>query len=82
MVAMPEDDRGLIGRWTTDRDGSVAYDFFVAALPAAGYPIVRLYPGDAAAVIRFRAHDGAAWQVALHPGGAGSVAIEVRLDRP
>ena len=44
-VAMPNDDPGLIGLWTTDLPGSGAYDFYVVALPAAGYPIVAVYPG-------------------------------------
>jgi hypothetical protein len=81
-VVMPEDDPGLIGLWTTGQRGSVAYDFFVAALPAAGYPIAGLYPGDGAALIRFRTHDGAVWQVVMYADEVGSVAIEVRLDRP
>jgi catechol 2,3-dioxygenase-like lactoylglutathione lyase family enzyme len=81
-VAIPDDDPGLIGHWASDRRGSDAYDFFVAALPAAGYPIVGLYPGDGAAVIRFRVPDGTLWQVVMHSGLDGQVAIEIRLDRP
>jgi hypothetical protein len=81
-VAMPNDDSGLIGLWSTDQAGSAAYDFYAAALPEAGYPIVGLYPGGAAAVIRFTLPDGAIWQMLAHDGGNGTVAIEVRLDRP
>jgi hypothetical protein len=81
-VAMPDDDPGLIGLWTTDHTGSDAYDFFVAALPAAGYPIVGRYPGGGAAVIRFSLPDGVVWQVVTRAAGDESVAIEVRLDRP
>lgn len=80
-IAMPSDDPGLIGLWTSDLRGSAAYDFYVAALRAAGYPILALYPGGAAAVIRFRLPDGAVWQVVTRTGAEGSVAIEVRLDR-
>jgi hypothetical protein len=81
QVAMPNDDPGLIGLWTTDLPGSGAYDFFVNALPAAGYRIVAAYPGGGAAVIRFSLPDGAIWQVVTRAGPDGSVAIEVRLDR-
>jgi hypothetical protein len=81
-VGLPSDDAGLIGLWTTDLLGSAAYDFYVKALPAAGYRIVAVYPGGAAAVIRFSLPDGAIWQVVTRAGPRESVAIEVRLDRP
>lgn len=81
-VAMPDDDPGLIGLWATEVRGSAAYDFYAAALPAAGYRIVAVYPGGAAAVIRFSLPDGAIWQVVTRPAPEGPVAIEVRLDRP
>jgi len=81
-VAMPNDDPGLIGLWTNGVSGSGAYEFYRAALPAAGYSIVAAYPGGAAAVIRFRLPDGAIWQLVTRAGPGGSVAIEVRLDRP
>ncbi|MDP9467379.1 MAG: hypothetical protein M3P32_01385 [Chloroflexota bacterium] len=81
-VAMPNDDPGLIGLWATDLRGSGAYDFYLSALPAGGYGIVGVYPGGAAAVIRFNFPGGAIWQVVTRQGPQGSVAIEVRLDRP
>ncbi len=81
-VAMPNDDPGLIGLWSSDAQGSAAYDFYAAALPAAGYPIIGLYPGGAAAALRFRVSDGAIWQMVARDGGNGTVAIEIRLDRP
>ena len=81
-IAMPEDDPGLIGLWTTGVRGSGAYDFYLEALPAAGYRIVAVYPGGAAAVIRFGLPDGAIWQVVTRAGPDATVAIEVRLDRP
>ena len=80
-VALPSDDPGLIGLWESDQLGSVAYDFYVDALPAAGYPIVGLYPGGDVALIRFRTPDGGVWQMVAH-GSGGRVAIEIRLDRP
>ena len=78
---LPADDPGLIALWERDETGSSAYDFYVAALPAAGYPIVGLYPGGGVALIRFRAQ-GEIWQVVARAAANGGVAIEVRLDRP
>ncbi len=80
-VAMPNGDPGLVGSWSAD-PGSSAYDYYIAALPAAGYPIVGRYPGGAAAVIRFSLPDASVWQVVMHPAADGTIAIEVRLDRP
>ncbi len=76
------DDPGLIAVWQSDRAGSAAYDYYVHALPAAGYPIVGLYPGGAVALIRFRVPDGQVWQMVARGMADGTVAIEVRLDRP
>lgn len=75
------DDPGLIALWEIADAGSAAYDFYVAALPAAGYPIVGLYPGGGVALIRFTVQ-GEVWQVVARAATDGQVAIEVRLDRP
>ena len=66
----------------TDLAGSAAYDFYLSALPTAGYRIVGAYPGGAAAVIRFNLPDGAIWQVVIRGGADEAVVIEVRVDRP
>ena len=81
-VAMPDDDPGLIGLWESDQVGSAAYDFYAEALPAAGYPIVGLYPGGDVALIRFQGPSGAVWQLIAHAAADGGTSIEVRLDRP
>ena len=81
-VVMPADDPGLIGLWETDQPGPAAYDFYVAALPAAGYPIVGLYPGGEVALIRFATAGGQVWQLVVRGTQDGHVAIEVRLDQP
>ena len=81
-IDMPADDPGLIGLWETDQLGSAVYDFYVAALPAAGYPVVGLYPGGEVALIRFTAEGGEVWQMVAHGIAGGRVAIEIRLDRP
>lgn len=81
-VAPPDDDPGLMALWQSDQAGSAAYDFYVDALPAAGYPIVGAYPGGEVALIRFLAPDGQVWQMVAHGLADGTVGIEVRLDRP
>jgi hypothetical protein len=74
-------DATLVARWTSDAPGPVAYAFYVDLLPAAGYPIVGLFPGGEAAVIRFRAANGGPLQLVLTRRGDGTL-IELRLDRP
>jgi len=79
---LPDDDAGLIAAWTSDERGSAAYDFYVIALPAAGYPVEGLYPGGEFAIIRFHLADGAIWQLLVHGTDSHPVEVEVRLDRP
>jgi hypothetical protein len=78
---LPADDPGIIARWSSDQVGPVAYDFYVDALPAAGYPTTGLYPGGAVAVIGFQTLSGERWELVLtlHDGGT---LIEVRLAQP
>ncbi len=80
-AALPGDDPGLIALWTSDQPGSATYDFYVTALPSAGYPILGLYPGGEWAIIRFALPNGAIWQVVAHGTGVDGATIEVRLDR-
>jgi hypothetical protein len=77
----PTDDPALIARWSTDQVGPVAYDFYVDALPAAGYPTTGLFPGGGAAVIVFRTPRGESWELALTQDDGGA-RIEVRLAQP
>jgi hypothetical protein len=81
-VAMAGDDPGLLGLWESDQPGSAPYDFYVQTLPAAGYPIIGLYPGGAFAIIRFQAPAGDVWQIVVRGTPDARVAIELRLDRP
>ncbi len=80
-AAMPDDDPGLIGAWTSDQHGSVAYDFFLVALPAAGYPVEGAYAGDTVAQFVFSTPGGATWQIDLTTNPDGTTRIEVRLPR-
>ena len=81
-IRMPGDDPGLMALWESDQPGSAAYDFYANALPAAGYPIIGLYPGGEFAIIRFRAPAGDVWQIVVRGAPEGRMAIELRLDRP
>lgn len=47
------DDPTMIGHWFVPTMGYNVYNFYVDALPAAGFPIEGQYPGDIAAIIRF-----------------------------
>jgi hypothetical protein len=80
-MPLPQEDPGLIGLWESDQVGSAVYDFYVDALPTAGYPIVGLYPGGGVALIRFRVPEGEVWQMVARGTADGRVAIEIRLDR-
>ena len=74
---------GILARWITDADGSAVYDFYVAALPVAGFRVEQLFPGGAAAVIRFRPHDGRLLDLSLTPGIEGTqVDLEVPAAKP
>ena len=74
-------DPTVIARWTVDRVGSAAYDFYAAALPKAGFRVAGLYPAERAAIIRFDAPDGEIWQLLAEQVGDGT-RITVRMDQP
>ena len=81
-MALPSDDLGVVARWTTDRVGAVAFDFYSAALPLAGYPVEGSYPGGEWAAIRFTGPVGRSWQVVIHELDLHTSQVEVRIDRP
>lgn len=78
------DDEPLIARWRLDDHGSVAYDFYVDALPAAGYPITLTAPGGGAAIIRFETGSGEIWQIEIHeaPDDPLQTIVKLGLERP
>jgi hypothetical protein len=80
--AMPNEDPGLIGLWTIDAGGSAAYNFFLQALPAAGFPISGAYAGDTVAQFLFTIPGGATLQIDLSSTKALTTRIGVRLPRP
>lgn len=75
------DGADVIARWSSDLVGPVVYEFYVDALPAAGFPISGLYPGGAVAVIVVLTPTGDPWQVVLTEDGGGT-RIELRLAQP
>ena len=81
-LVMPSDDPGLIGLWTIDAAGSAAYDFFLRALPAAGFPITGAAAGDIVAEFQFRVPGGATLQIDISANPKLTTRIEVRLPRP
>ena len=81
-LVMPSDDPGLIGLWTIDAAGSAAYDFFLRALPAAGFPITGAAAGDIVAEFQFRVPGGATLQIDIYANPNLTTRIEVRLPRP
>lgn len=78
---LPTDEPGIIARWSSDQVGPVAYNFYVAALPAAGYPTTGLYPGGAVAVIGFETPRAERLELVLTLRNGGTQ-IEVRLAQP
>ncbi len=80
-AAPPDDDATVIARWTSPQIGSGPFDYYVAALPAAGYRVVGTYPSETTALIRFEATDGTIWQLLLEEAQGGT-RITVRTDRP
>jgi hypothetical protein len=80
-LPLPDDDPGLIAAWNAPAVGSPVYQFYLRALPAAGFGVLGAYPGDAAALIRFTA-GGETWQLVLDGRAGPGTRIEVRLDRP
>ncbi len=80
-VSPPADDASIIAVWTLPAEGSGPYDALVAALPAAGFPIVGVYPADRAALIRFAVGEATVWQVLLEHREGGTL-VTVQTDRP
>jgi hypothetical protein len=75
------DDPSVVARWTVPQVGSGVYDWYVKALPAAGFEIVGTYPSDRAALIRFRDSAGRTWQLLAELVG-DRTQISVQTDRP
>ena len=74
----PPADPNLLARWVTDENGNDVYDFYIEALPDAGFEIEQLVPGGAAAVISFSTPNGEVFDVALTASDGGTQ-IDLRL---
>jgi hypothetical protein len=79
---LPVDEPGTIARWSSDQVGPVAYDFYVDALPSAGYPAIGLFPGGAVAVILFQTPSDERWELVLTLNDDGGTRIDVRTAQP
>ena len=75
------DEPAVIARWSSDQVGPVVYDFYLGALPEAGYQTTGIFPGGAVAVILFETPPGESWELALTQDDGGT-RIEVRLAQP
>jgi hypothetical protein len=75
--ALPLATGDLVGHWRVDEVGPAVYQYYLAALPAAGYRALQ-----AAAGIRFEDRDGVAWQLDLTALGGPFDGTEIRLGRP
>jgi hypothetical protein len=80
-VALPlPDATAVIGRWQVPGFGAPVYDFYLEALPAAGYPTSAVAPGGGAAIIRFEAAPGVIWQLEM-TGDFESTLVELWPER-
>jgi hypothetical protein len=80
-AALPPADPDVLARWLTDANGADVYDFYVDALPRAGFEIELLAPGGAAAVISFRPADGPLFDLAF-TAKEGGTQIDLRVPGP
>jgi hypothetical protein len=71
---------GLTASWTSDALPPEIYDFYLDALEDAGFGIDLEGPGGGAAIIRFHAADGTAYQLSFT--GSGPVVIDLGPPRP
>jgi hypothetical protein len=78
VLPLPDDPQ-LLARWTTTASGAQVYDFYVHALPAAGFRIDQLAPGGEAAIIRVSRPAGPPLEVSLTAQGDGT-RIDLRLS--
>ena len=83
VATLPDRDPGVIAAWMADEGGARVYDFYVAALPDAGFSIVGLYPGGSVAIIRLRSADRTILKLVITREFSGSsTQIELRVDGP
>lgn len=76
--AAPADEGWVIAAWTASADPPAVYDFYLAALPDAGFELDGIYPGGDVAILRFSAPDGLAYQLDL----TGHDPVLIRVGAP
>jgi hypothetical protein len=82
LASRSDMEPGGIATWMTDAHGPRVYDFYVAALPAAGFSIEGLYPGGSVATIRLRAGDPILKLVITGDSSGSSTQVQLRVDGP
>ena len=70
----------LTAAWSSDALPPDIYDYYLDALPSSGFMIDLEGPGGEAAVLRFHAADGTAYQLTFT--GLGPVSVELGSPRP
>ncbi|HET6380260.1 MAG TPA: hypothetical protein VFH63_04395 [candidate division Zixibacteria bacterium] len=75
-----ETGSALLGRWEVDDPGNEVYDFYVEQLPANGFTVHAVAPGDTVAIVRFTAPDGR--QLQLDMTGTFTVRLELGPIHP
>lgn len=81
-VALPlPEGTAVIARWRVPGFGADVYDFYLDALPAAGFPISAVAPGEGVAIIRFEAAPGLTWQLDM-TGDPESTLVELWPEHP
>lgn len=71
---------GLTASWSSDALPPEIYGFYLEELPMAGFDLDLEAPGGEAAVLRFHAADGTAYQLTFT--GSGPVEVELGPQRP
>jgi hypothetical protein len=80
LAADPPTEPGSIALWTVDAIGPDVYNYYLDALPAAGFAIQGRFPGGNVAIIRFTTPGGDTFDLALVGDSDGDqVRISLRL---
>ena len=80
QAADPPTQPGSIAHWTVDAIGPDVYNYYLDALPDAGFAILGRFPGGNVAIIRFATPDGDRFDLALvGEGDRDQVRISLRL---
>lgn len=71
---------GATAAWTSDAIPPDVYDYYLDALPDAGFELDLEAPGGTVAILRFHASDGTEYQLDMN--GSDPIAITLSAPRP